>query len=380
MKKSNIVVALVTALITAGLCFALPRIIGMLVKPAVEARTESSQAVEEVKEPEPVVAEPELAAVEEEEKDLYQAFLDGEVSATRITEDGGEYTFKYSDLPHDPEDWECYTVSDERVDLDNDGEQELILNGPYGGMYIDVRDDKVYVLAEGEGTAGELSYTEYLDSVYIVHQDTSHGGRQMYWLTKYNGKGEVEDSFTLSAEYYDNEYDLYDEDSTFTFRDEPITMHEYEDYAKEILGVPNKIEWAEKVAEYEIENPATDSEKVANDGSEAFLELIGEFAGEYTYVTSKENVGGTLSIRLNELGYDINDNNSYGYRFLANDSNVEYIQGNRMMIAYPVTVSSEGEAVFKHYVIANHNGFLSVFEANKDYEKLGYLYTAWIKY
>ena len=172
----------------------------------------------------------------EEEKDLYQAFLDGEVSATRITEDGGEYTFKYLDLPHDPEDWECYTVSDERVDLDNDGEEELIINGPYGGMYIDVRDDKVYVLAEGEGTTGELSHTNYQDAVYIVHRDTSHGGRQMYWLTKYNGKGEAEDSFTLSAEYWDNENDQYDENSTFTFRDKAITMQEYEDLVKEILG------------------------------------------------------------------------------------------------------------------------------------------------
>lgn len=171
-----------------------------------------------------------------EEKDLYQAFLDGEVSATRITEDGGEYTFKYSDLPHDPEDWECYTASDERIDLDNDGEEELIINGPYGGMYIDVRDDKVYVLAEGEGTTGELSYTNYQDAVYIVHRDTSHGGRQMYWLDKYNGKGEAEDSFTLSAEYWDNENDQYDENSTFTFRDKAITMQEYEDLVKEILG------------------------------------------------------------------------------------------------------------------------------------------------
>ena len=103
-------------------------------------------------------------------------------------------------------------------------------------MYIDVRDDKVYVLAEGEGTTGELSYTNYQDAVYIVHRDTSHGGRQMYWLDKYNGKGEAEDSFTLSAEYWDNENDQYDENSTFTFRDKAITMQEYEDLVKEIMG------------------------------------------------------------------------------------------------------------------------------------------------
>ena len=240
MKKSNVVLALVTALTTAVICIALPRVVSALMKANIPDSTNADYSVESTKEPEQPTAKPEPAAEPEpaavEEKDLYQAFLDGEVSATRITEEGEEYTFKYSDLPHDPEDWECYTVSDERVDLDNDGEDEMIINGPYGGMYIDVRDDKVYVLAEGEGTTGELSHTNYQDAVYIVHRDTSHGGRQMYWLTKYNGKGEAEDSFILSAEYYDNENDQYDENSTFTFRDKAITMQEYEDLVKEILG------------------------------------------------------------------------------------------------------------------------------------------------
>ena len=31
------------------------------------------------------------------------------------------------------------------VDLDNDGENELILNGPYGGMYLDVIDGNLYI-------------------------------------------------------------------------------------------------------------------------------------------------------------------------------------------------------------------------------------------
>ena len=29
-------------------------------------------------------------------------------------------------------------------DLDNDGEEELILCGPYGGKYLDARDGEVY--------------------------------------------------------------------------------------------------------------------------------------------------------------------------------------------------------------------------------------------
>lgn len=133
------------------------------------------------------------------------------------------------------EDWAAYSVG-ERIDLDNDGEREQIMDGPYGGLYLDARDQKVYVLAEGEGTAGVLSYTEYEDAVWIVHSDTTHMGRQMYWLTRYNGKGEIEDEFQLSAEYWDSQNSQYDEKSDFTFRDKKISMEEYEALKTEIIG------------------------------------------------------------------------------------------------------------------------------------------------
>lgn len=38
---------------------------------------------------------------------------------------------------------EVYSVGD-KTDLDNDGEDERILNGPYGGIYLDARDNRVY--------------------------------------------------------------------------------------------------------------------------------------------------------------------------------------------------------------------------------------------
>ena len=191
---------------------------------------------------EPVVEQVEVAQTEQkteaadDSQNLYERFLNDEIEAICINEDGSEWTFKYSELPHDPEEWDSYFVSDEKADLDNDGEDELIVTGPYGGMYLDERDDKVYVLAQGEGTAGELSYVKYEGKTYIVHRDTSHGGRQIYILDCYNGKGEVEDSFTLSAEYWENENDTYDENSDFTFRDEKISMDEFEKLRDEILG------------------------------------------------------------------------------------------------------------------------------------------------
>jgi hypothetical protein len=54
------------------------------------------------------------------------------------------------------QEWDAYSIG-EKTDLDNDGENELIINGPYGGIYLDARDNKVYEFASGEGSALILS-------------------------------------------------------------------------------------------------------------------------------------------------------------------------------------------------------------------------------
>lgn len=167
------------------------------------------------------------AAMDSEE--LLDAFLAGEVPAIY----DNEKVIMFDEFPFDDEDY--YSVG-ERLDLDNDGENEQIVNGPYGGIYLDARDGKVYVLAEGEGTTGLLSYTYYDNAVWIVHSDILHAGRKMHWLTKYDGDGNIADEFLLSAEYWDSPYDGYDESSIFTYRDEEISMTEYEALSMEIFG------------------------------------------------------------------------------------------------------------------------------------------------
>lgn len=170
---------------------------------------------------------------DKESDELLDAFLAGEIPA--FYGDAEESSINFDQLPVDEEDWISYSVG-ERIDLDNDGENELILDGPYGGMYLDARAGKVYVLAAGEGTARVLSYTDYDDAVWIVHRDTSHMGRQTYWLTKYDGEGRMADEFRLAAEYWDSSENTYDENSDFTYRDEKISMEEYEALLSEIFG------------------------------------------------------------------------------------------------------------------------------------------------
>lgn len=171
-----------------------------------------------------------------EPEELLDAFLASEIEAfydnrtdTILMSELLSYSLKV-----DGEDHFIYSVG-ERVDLDNDGENELIINGPYGGIYFDARDGKVCILAEGEGTTGLLSYTYYDNAVWIVHSDVLHAGRKMYWLTKYDGEGNIIDEFLLSAEYWDSPYDGYDENSIFTYRGEEISMTEYEELKKEIM-------------------------------------------------------------------------------------------------------------------------------------------------
>ena len=171
---------------------------------------------------------------DKESDELLDAFLAGEIPA--FYDDSGEESLRFDQLPVSEEDWYSYSVG-ERIDLDNDGENELILNGPYGGMYIDARGGKTYVLAVGEGTAGVLSYTHYDSATWIVHSDTTHAGRQTYWLTRYDGDGNIADEFRLGAAYWDSPDGKYDENSDFTYRDAKISMEEYETLLSDIFGM-----------------------------------------------------------------------------------------------------------------------------------------------
>ncbi len=170
---------------------------------------------------------------------LLDGFLQGEIPAYRHDEYSGESPFMISDLPIDVDDAYSYHIG-ERIDLDNDGEKELVLEcmDGSGGMYLDADtvSGKVNVFAEGEGTADRLSYTQYDGAIWIVHSDTSHQGRQIYNLDKYDGGDKIVDSFQLSAEYWDSPDDTYDENSDFKYRNKKISMKEFEKLRREIFN------------------------------------------------------------------------------------------------------------------------------------------------
>ncbi len=124
-------------------------------------------------------------------QDYFSSFLEGNIPAVR-PESGN--SFYITDLNMNSDEWDSYTVG-EMLDLDNDGEDELILQGPYGGMFLDVLNEEIVVFAEGQGTALQLSYV-YEDGVYwIEFSDTLHSGRHMYSYTRYEGSDTVVESY-----------------------------------------------------------------------------------------------------------------------------------------------------------------------------------------
>ena len=164
-------------------------------------------------------------------EDLFDQFLKGEINATVLkplepTEWGWDYdnisTVDIDDLNVNHVLWSFMEYSEgERLDLDNDGENELVIDGPYGGMYLDAIDGNLYVFAAARGNAGGLRYAYYDDAYWIVYHDTTHGGRSCYWLYKYEGGDNVVDTMTLMG-FWNSE-----EDKEFTFNGESITEDDY---------------------------------------------------------------------------------------------------------------------------------------------------------
>ena len=165
---------------------------------------------------------------------LLDEFVDGKIAVEITTGDNKRLYIK--DLLHvvDYDDWQNYSIGD-RLDLDNDGEDELVMNGPNGGMIIDAMNGKLGILAKGEGTAGILSYTKIGGDAWIIHSDTTHGGRIMYIFDKYDGTRSIVDSMELSAEFWDSPDGNYNESSSFMFNGRSITMKEFDKLKYEFL-------------------------------------------------------------------------------------------------------------------------------------------------
>lgn len=156
-------------------------------------------------------------------EELLDSFIDGSISAV----DSADLTstFYITDLNMDSEGWDAYSIG-EKVDLDNDGENELIICGPYGGMYLDAHDGRVYKFAAGEGTALILSYTYYNGDVWIMYSNMSSAGFEFYHIEKFEGADNL-----VAEMNFGEEFDIYhaeEEDGVkYTLNGNEISYDEY---------------------------------------------------------------------------------------------------------------------------------------------------------
>ncbi len=187
------------------------------------------------KEDEPANAdEPAMSQQEDNSKatvdEILDAFINGSISAV---DPADQTTFSITDLNMDSDEWDSYSIGD-RVDLDNDGENELIICGPYGGMYLDVRDGKVYEFAAGEGDSLVLSYVVYNGSTWVMYSNRKHTGYEAYHMEKFEGADNLAAEMNFSEELVDE--DNVEGEEKYILNGTEISYDEYYELCSKIFA------------------------------------------------------------------------------------------------------------------------------------------------
>lgn len=100
-----------------------------------------------------------------------------------------------------------------------------------------------------------------------------------------------------------------------------------------------------------------------------------KMAGEYDYPS--DSGSGKLIIKKTDYGYDISDYESESsYRFLADSSNIETIENNRILIKYPEQVFSDDTVVFSYYILEYSTDKINVYYQKTEQEEKQFLYCA----
>lgn len=163
--------------------------------------------------------------------ELLDLFINGSISAADPTDLAS--AFYITDLKMDTEEWDSYSIG-EKADLDNDGEDELILCGPYGGIYLDARNGMVYEFAVAEGTALTLSYVYYNGAVWIMYSSRSSAGFEFYHMEKYEGADSLVAEINFGEELVDPDHE--EPELKYTWNGTEISHEEYTELCSKILA------------------------------------------------------------------------------------------------------------------------------------------------
>ena len=116
----------------------------------------------------------------------------------------------------------------------------------------------------------------------------------------------------------------------------------------------------------------------ATDGENLTTNELEKLLGEYEYLSDYGT--GKLIIKKTDHSYDISDYESENsYRFLADFSNIEAIEGNRILIKYPEQVFSDDTVVFCYYILEYSTEGIDVYYRKSEQEENQFLYHATMK-
>lgn len=120
------------------------------------------------------------------------------------------------------------------VDLDNDGENELIICGPYGGIYLDARDNKIYEFAAVDGNALILSCTYYNGAIWIMYSSRSSAGFEFYHMEKFEGADNLVAEMNFGEGFADP--NNVEAGMKYTVNEAEISYDEYTELCSKILA------------------------------------------------------------------------------------------------------------------------------------------------
>ena len=168
---------------------------------------------------------------EKTSEELLDLFINGSIDVVDSTDLTS--TYNISDLNMNSEEWDSYSIG-EREDVDNDGENELIICGIYGGIYLDARDNKVYEFVRGDGTALRLSYTYYNGDIWIMYSNSMNVGYEAYHMEKYEGA----DNLVAEISFGEERIDMNNPDSEMRYllNGNEISYEEYTAFCSKVFA------------------------------------------------------------------------------------------------------------------------------------------------
>ncbi len=182
----------------------------------------------------PDVKEESTPPEEDSTKTLFDKFLSGEIDATAINEfEDTEYTLNVSELDIDGGEWDSSSIYG-YLDVDNDGEDELVITNAYGASLFDAKDGKVTMFASGGGTGNTLLLAYYEDAYWVVY---AYAGADCdaFSMYKYKGADSIEETFYFGCETDENGNERYYKKGNESEKDIEISQEEYKKIADSII-------------------------------------------------------------------------------------------------------------------------------------------------